>query len=120
MGKTFKYLFITIIVGAGLFISKPAYSFAGYDFDYIGFQIEQDTLKRTFDYYNEVTGTNEILEKSTNSKNTSSKATIKKAKITFKSNGDTRGLDYYINMYPASQREQARTYFKSIQIVFHK
>ena len=47
MGKTFKYLFITIIVGASLFISKPAYSFAGYDFDYIGFQIEQDTLKRT-------------------------------------------------------------------------
>ena len=115
MGKTFKYLFITIIVGASLFISKPAYSFAGYDFDYIGFQIEQDTLKRTFDYYNEVTGTNEILEKSTNSKNTSSKATIKKAKITFKSNGDTRGLDYYVNRYPENQRKEARTYFKSIQ-----
>ena len=29
MGKTFKYLFITIIVGATLFISKPAYSFMG-------------------------------------------------------------------------------------------
>ena len=115
MGKTFKYLFIAIIVGASLFISKPAYSFAGYDFDYIGFQIEQDTLKRTFDYYNEVTGTNEILEKSTNSKNTSSKATIKKAKITFKSNSDSRGLDYFVNRYPANQREQARTYFKTIQ-----
>ena len=118
MGKTFKYLFIAIIVGASLFISKPAYSFAGYDFDYIGFQIEQDTLKRTFDYYNEVTGTNEILEKSTNSKNTSSKATIKKAKITFKSNSDSRGLDYFVNRYPANQREQARTYFKSIQDSF--
>ena len=118
MGKTFKYLFIAIIVGASLFISKPAYSFAGYDFDYIGFQIEQDTLKRTFDYYNEVTGTNKILEKSTNSKNTSSKATIKKAKITFKSNSDSRGLDYFVNRYPANQREQARTYFKSIQDSF--
>ena len=118
MGKTFKYLFIAIIVGASLFISKPVYSFAGYDFDYIGFQIEQDTLKRTFDYYNEVTGTNEILEKSTNSKNTSSKATIKKAKITFKSNSDSRGLDYFVNRYPANQREQARTYFKSIQDSF--
>ena len=118
MGKTFKYLFIAIVVGASLFISKPAYSFAGYDFDYIGFQIEQDTLKRTFDYYNEVTGTNEILEKSTNSKNTSSKATIKKAKITFKSNSDSRGLDYFVNRYPANQREQARTYFKSIQDSF--
>ena len=118
MGKTFKYLFITIIVGASLFISKPAYSFAGYDFDYIGFQIEQDTLKRTFDYYNKVTGTNKILEKSTNSKNTSSKATIKKAKITFKSNSDSRGLDYFVNRYPANQREEARTYFKSIQDSF--
>ena len=118
MGKTFKYLFIAIIVGASLFISKLAYSFAGYDFDYIGFQIEQDTLKRTFDYYNEVTGTNEILEKSTNSKNTSSKATIKKAKITFRSNSDSRGLDYFVNRYPANQREQARTYFKSIQDSF--
>ena len=118
MGKTFKYLFIAIIVGASLFISKPAYSFAGYDFDYIGFPIEQDTLKRTFDYYNEVTGTNKILEKSTNSKNTSSKATIKKAKITFKSNSDSRGLDYFVNRYPANQREQARTYFKSIQDSF--
>ena len=118
MEKTFKYLFITIIVGASLFISKPAYSFAGYDFDYIGFQIEQDTLKRTFDYYNEVTGTNEILEKSTNSKNTSSKATIKKAKITFKSNSDSRGLDYFVNRYPANQREEARVYFKKIQDSF--
>ena len=118
MGKTFKYLFIAIVVGASLFISKPAYSFAGYDFDYIGFQIEQDTLKRTFDYYNEVTGTNKILEKSTNSKNTSSKATIKKAKITFKSNSDSRGLDYFVNRYPANQREEARVYFKKIQDSF--
>ena len=118
MGKTFKYLFITIIVGASLFISKPAYSFAGYDFDYIGFQIEQDTLKRTFDYYNEVTGTNDILEKSTSSKNKSSKATIKKSKITFKAINDSRGLNYFVNRYPANQREQARTYFKSIQDSF--
>ena len=116
MGKTFKYLFITIIVGASLFISKPAYSFAGYDFDYIGFQIEQDTLKRTFDNYNNVMGNNNSSSSSKSTKSTPKK--VKKAKITFKSNGDTRGLDYYINMYPASQREQARTYFKSIQDSF--
>ena len=113
-----KKLFVTAVIGVGVFVSQPAHAFAGYDFDYIGFQIEQDTLKRTFDYYNEVTGTNEILEKSTNSKNTSSKATIKKAKITFKSNSDSRGLDYFVNRYPANQREQARTYFKSIQDSF--
>ena len=113
-----KKLFVTAVIGVGVFVSQPAHAFAGYDFDYIGFQIEQDTLKRTFDYYNEVTGTKEILEKSTNSKNTSSKATIKKAKITFKSNSDSRGLDYFVNRYPANQREQARTYFKSIQDSF--
>ena len=118
MGKTFKYLFIAIIIGAGLFISEPAYSFAGYDFDYIGFQIEQDTLKRTFDYYNEVTGTNDILEKSTSSKNKSSKATIKKSKITFKAINDSRGLNYFVNRYPANQREEARVYFKKIQDSF--
>ena len=113
-----KKLFVTAVIGLGVFVSQPAHAFAGYDFDYIGFQIEQDTLKRTFDYYNEVTGTNEILEKSTNSKNTSSKATIKKAKITFKSNNDSRGLDYFVNRYPANQRKEARTYFKSIQDSF--
>ena len=58
-----KKLFVTTVIGAGLFVSQPAHAFAGYDFDYIGFQIEQDTLKRTFDYYNQVTGTNDILEK---------------------------------------------------------
>ena len=130
MWKTFKYLFFTIIVGASLFISKPAYSFAGYDFDYIGFQIEQDTLKRTFDYYNQVTGTNDILEKSSNSKSTGSSKSksssqtsskpkpAKKAKITFKSDGNTRGIDYLVNRYPSKQRGEARTYLKQMQDSF--
>ena len=116
MGKTFKYLFITIIVGASLFISKPAYSFAGYDFDYIGFQIEQDTLKRTFDNYNNVMGNNNSSSSSKSTKSTPKK--VKKAKITFKSNSDSRGLDYFVNRYPANQREEARAYFKSIQDSF--
>ena len=116
MGKTFKYLFITIIVGASLFISKPAYSFAGYDFDYIGFQIEQDTLKRTFDNYNNVMGNNNSSSSSKSTKSTPKK--VKKAKITFKSNNDSRGLDYFVNRYPANQRKEARTYFKSIQDSF--
>ena len=116
MGKTFKYLLITIIVGASLFISKPAYSFAGYDFDYIGFQIEQDTLKRTFDNYNNVMGNNNSSSSSKSTKSTPKK--VKKAKITFKSNSDSRGLDYFVNRYPANQREEARAYFKSIQDSF--
>ena len=111
-----KKLFVTAVIGVGVFVSQPAHAFAGYDFDYIGFQIEQDTLKRTFDNYNNVMGNNNSSSSSKSTKSTPKK--VKKAKITFKSNGDTRGLDYYINMYPASQREQARTYFKSIQDSF--
>ena len=54
MGKTFKYLFITIIVGASLFISKPAYSFMGYWYDYNTGWIEQDIMRRTFENHNRV------------------------------------------------------------------
>ena len=112
MGKTFKYLFIAIIVGASLFISKPAYSFMGYWYDYNTGWIEQDIMRRTFENHNRV------FNNSSSNDDYEEPAPPKKAKITFKSNGDTRGLDYYINMYPASQREQARTYFKSIQDSF--
>ena len=126
-----KKLFVTAVIGVGVFISQPAHAFAGYDFDYIGFQIEQDTLKRTFDYYNQVTGTNDILEKSSNSKSTGSSKSkssssqtsskpkpAKKAKITFKSDGNTRGIDYLVNKYPSKQRGEARTYLKQMQDSF--
>ena len=126
-----KKLFVTAVIGVGVFVSQPAHAFAGYDFDYIGFQIEQDTLKRTFDYYNQVTGTNDILEKSSNSKSTGSSKSkssssqtsskpkpAKKAKITFKSDGNTRGIDYLVNKYPSKQRGEARTYLKQMQDSF--
>ena len=121
-----KKLFVTAVIGAGLFVSQPAHAFAGYDFDYNLFHIQNDTLKRTFDYYNQVTGTNDILEKSSNSKSkgssknstssqTSSKPKpAKKAKITFKSDGSTRGLDYLVNNYPSKQRGEARIYLKKM------
>ena len=120
MGKTFKYLFITIIVGAELFISQPAKAF--YTFDpSTGYHYSPEIVNTAGDYllsknYNNVMGNNNSSSSSKSTKSTPKK--VKKAKITFKSNGDTRGLDYYINMYPASQREQARTYFKSIQDSF--
>ena len=114
MGKTFKYLFITIIVGASLFISKPAYSFMGYWYDYNSDWIQQDIMRRTYENYNNVMGNNNSSSSSSKStKSTPKKVT--KSKITFKSNSDSRGLDYFVNRYPANQREQARTYFKTIQ-----
>ena len=112
MGKTFKYLFITIIVGASLFISKPAYSFMGYWYDYNTGWIEQDIMRRTFENHNRV------FNNSSSNDDYEEPAPPKKAKITFKSNSDSRGLDYYVNRYPENQRKEARTYFKSIQDSF--
>ena len=112
MGKTFKYLFITIIVGASLFISKPAYSFMGYWYDYNTGWIEQDIMRRTFENHNRV------FNNSSSNDDYEEPAPPKKAKITFKSNSDSRGLNYFVNMYPANQREEARVYFKSIQDSF--
>ena len=122
-----KKLFVTAVIGAGLFVSQPAHAFAGYDFDYNLFHIQNDTLKRTFDYYNQVTGTNDILEKSSSSKSTGSSKSkssssqtsskpkpAKKAKITFKSDGSTRGLDYLVNKYPSKQRGEAKIYLKKM------
>ena len=109
MGKTFKYLFITIIVGASLFISKPAYSFMGYWYDYNTGWIEQDIMRRTFENHNRV------FNNSSSNDDYEEPAPPKKAKITFKSNSDSRGLDYFVNRYPANQREEARAYFKTIQ-----
>ena len=120
MGKTFKYLFIAIIIGAGLFISQPAKAF--YTFDpSMGYQYSPEVMNTSGNYLLSSMVIDDIGNGKYSSNKKSTKSTpkkVKKAKITFKSNGDTRGLDYYINMYPASQREQARTYFKSIQDSF--
>ena len=61
-------------------------------------------------------GNNNSSSSSKSTKSTPKK--VKKAKITFKSNSDSRGLDYFVNRYPANQREEARAYFKSIQDSF--
>ena len=114
MGKTFKYLFITIIVGASLFISKPAYSFMGYWYDYNSDWIQQDIMRRTYENHNRVFNNSS----SSNSSKSTTKKAVKKAKITFRSNSDSRGLDYFVNRYPANQREEARVYFKKIQNSF--
>ena len=116
MGKTFKYLFIAIIVGAGLFISEPAYSFMGYWYDYNSDWIQQDIMRRTYENYNNVMGNNNSSSSSKSTNSTPKKVT--KSKITFKSNSDSRGLDYFVNRYPANQREEARVYFKKIQDSF--
>ena len=117
MGKTFKYLFITIIVGAGLFISQPAKAF--YTFDpSMGYQYSPEVMNASGNYLLSSMVIDDIGNGKYSSNKKSTKSTPKKvtkSKITFKSNSDSRGLDYFVNRYPANQREQARTYFKTIQ-----
>ena len=117
MGKTFKYLFIAIIIGAGLFISQPAKAF--YTFDpSMGYQYSPEVMNASGNYLLSSMVIDDIGNGKYSSNKKSTKSTPKKvtkSKITFKSNSDSRGLDYFVNRYPANQREQARTYFKTIQ-----
>ncbi|PHH97105.1 cell separation protein [Fusobacterium nucleatum] len=117
MGKTFKYLFIAIIIGAGLFISQPAKAF--YTFDpSMGYQYSPEVMNASGNYLLSSMVIDDIGNGKYSSNKKSTKSTpkkVKKAKITFRSNSDSRGLDYFVNRYPANQREQARTYFKTIQ-----
>ena len=120
MGKTFKYLFIAIIIGVGLFISQPAKAIYTFDAS-MGYQYSPEIMNTAGNYLLSSMVIDDIGNGKYSSNKKSTKSTPKKvtkSKITFKSNSDSRGLDYYINMYPASQREQARTYFKSIQDSF--
>ena len=125
MGKTFKYLFIAIIIGVGLFISQPAKAF--YTFDpSMGYQYSLEIVNNSGNYLlrSAVIEGIEKESKSSSRKNSSSKSNsskttpVKKSKITFKSNSDSRGLDYFVNRYPANQREEARAYIKKIQDSF--
>ena len=120
MGKTFKYLFIAIIIGAGLFISQPAKAF--YTFDpSMGYQYSPEVMNTSGNYLLSSMVIDDIGNGKYSSNKKSTKSTpkkVKKAKITFRSNSDSRGLDYFVNRYPANQREEARAYFKKIQDSF--
>ena len=65
------------------------------------------------------TKTTKTTTKTTGSSATSTTAPkTTKANITFKSDGNTRGLDYFVNNYPSKQRGEARTYLKQMQDSF--
>ena len=120
MGKTFKYLFITIIVGAGLFISQPAKAIYTFDAS-MGYQYSPEIMNTAGNYLLSSMVIDDIGNGKYSSNKKSTKSTpkkVKKAKITFRSNSDSRGLDYFVNRYPANQREEARAYFKKIQDSF--
>jgi|GEM_PF-5950280 len=120
MGKTFKYLFIAIIIGAGLFISQPAKAIYTFDAS-MGYQYSPEIMNTAGNYLLSSMVIDDIGNGKYSSNKKSTKSTPKKvtkSKITFKSNSDSRGLDYFVNRYPANQREEARVYFKKIQNSF--
>ena len=124
-----KKLFVTAIIGMGVFVSQPAQAFY-YDMS-DSFNYTNNVINSTRNYLlsSEVIshikkGDYSSKKKSNSKKTTGSSATsttapkTTKANITFKSDGNTRGLDYFVNNYPSKQRGEARTYLKQMQDSF--
>ena len=128
-----KKLFVIVVIGAGLFISQPAQAFY-YDTSNI-YNYTNDVINTTRHYLlsrqtikhigkGDYSSKKKSNSKKTTTKTTGSSATsttapkTTKANITFKSDGNTRGLDYFVNNYPSTQRGEARTYLKKIQDSF--
>ena len=128
-----KKLFVTAIIGMGVFLSQPAQAFY-YDTSNI-YNYTNDVINTTRHYLlssqviKHIEKGDYSSKKKSNSKKTTTKTTgssatsttapkTTKANITFKSDGNTRGLDYFVNNYPSKQRGEARTYLKKIQDSF--
>ena len=124
-----RKLFVIAVIGTGLFISQPAQAFY-YDMS-DSFNYTNNVINSTRNYLlgSEVIshikkGDYSSKKKSNSKKTTGSSATsttapkTTKANITFKSDGNTRGLDYFVNNYPSKQRGEARTYLKQMQDSF--
>ena len=128
-----KKLFVTAIIGGGLFVAQPAQAFY-YDTSNI-YNYTNDVINTTRHYLlsrqtikhigkGDYSSKKKSNSKKTTTKTTGSSATsttapkTTKANITFKSDGNTRGLDYFVNNYPSKQRGEARTYLKQMQDSF--
>ena len=130
-----KKLFVTAVIGAGVFVSQPAQAFY-YDMS-DSFNYTNNVINSTRNYLlsseviSHIKKGDYSSKKKSNSKKTTTKTTgssatsttapkTTKANITFKSDGNTRGLDYLVNNYPSKQRGEARTYLKKMQDYFPK
>ena len=125
-----KKLFVTAVIGVGIFVSQPAQAFY-YDMS-DSFNYTNNVINSTRNYLlsseviSHIKKGDYSSKKKSNSKKTTTKTTgssatsttapkpAKKAKITFKSDGSTRGLDYLVNNYPSKQRGEARIYLKKM------
>ena len=134
MKVNLKKLFVAAIIGAGVFVSQPAKAFYYDTSDNVNYTNNLINSTRNYILGSEVISHikkgDYSSKKKSNSKKTTTKTTgssttsttapkpAKKANITFKSDGNTRGLDYFVNNYPSKQRGEARTYLKQMQDSF--
>ena len=124
-----KKLFVTAVIVVGIFVSQPAHAFY-YDMS-DSFNYTNNVINSTRNYLlgseviSHIKKGDYSSKKKSNSKKTTTKTTgssatsttapkTTKANITFKSDGNTRGLDYFVNNYPSKQRGEARIYLKKM------
>ena len=134
--KKIRVLAVTALalLGVNLSVSQPAQAFMGYDYymdptNVSSNWLQQDALRRTFENHNKVFSSKGNSKKST-SKTTASKSggsktstskssggtktATAKAKTTFKSDGNTRGMDAIVALYPSKQRAEVRKKYQQI------
>ena len=131
--KQIKKIFLTVIVALSFGISNQAYGFfIDYNAQWManqGLKNAREQEKRNRERYEEMYGEDEynnLMSKKTssNKKNTSSSTSAKtatstkKAKITFKPDGNTKGLDDLVLQYPSNKRAQVKPILKKLQDSF--
>ena len=131
--KQIKKIFLTVIVALSFGISNQAYGFfIDYNAQWManqGLKNAREQEKRNRERYEEMYGKDEynnLMSKKTssNKKNTSSSTSAKtvtstkKAKITFKPDGNTKGLDDLVLQYPSNKRAQVKPILKKLQDSF--
>ena len=131
--KQIKKIFLTIIAALSFGISNQAYGFfIDYNAQWManqGLKNAREQEKRNRERYVEMYGEDEynnLMSKtsSSNKKNTSSSTSAKtvtstkKAKITFKPDGNTKGLDDLVLQYPSNKRAQVKPILKKLQDSF--
>ena len=119
-----------VILGINATVSQPIQAFMGYDYymdptNVSRDWLQQDLMRRTFENHNKAFNSKSDSNKTTSKTSTktstskssgSSKTTTSKtkAKTTFKSDGNTRGMDAIVALYPSKQRAAVRKQYQQI------
>lgn len=116
---------VLTVLGLNMAVSQPVEAFMGYDYymdptNVSRDWLQQDLMNRTFENHNRAFSKGSSSSKtSTSSKGSSKTSTAPKkvqtkAKTTFKSDGNTRGLEAIVALYPSKQRAEVRKLYQQI------